>query len=173
MLEFIVVALLAQRNGRLAEARGHSNRQLWLITIAFWFGAELLGAFIGVAIFGSHSEILGPVYLVALVFAVFGGVASYLYANSLSVEPWAGLPVGFVPTHAIPPGGLPVFVYPDASHQPVGTVTAGDRVMAVASAGDWIQIRTIEGWVGWVDGRQLMPVSPADPMPGAPTPPDA
>ncbi len=171
MLEFVVVFFLAQRNGRVAEARGHAKRQQWLITIGFWFGAEIAGALVGVALFGDQAGVLGPVYVLALGCAVLGGVGSWLYTNSLPIQPWAGLPIGWLPTHLVPAGGLPVFDYPNPSRQPVGTAPESTRVMITAAAGDWAQIRTIEGWMGWVDGRRLVPANPMDPS--AFTPPGA
>lgn len=64
----------------------------------------------------------------------------------MALEAWQG-------THAAPAGGL-------ATHDAPGSAAtdrldAGTLVQVVERAGDWAEVRCSNGWICWVDGRQL------------------
>lgn len=58
-------------------------------------------------------------------------------------------------THAAPAGGLATHDAPDSAAS--DRLEAGTLVQVVERAGDWAEVRCSNGWVCWVDGRQLDP----------------
>jgi hypothetical protein len=68
------------------------------------------------------------------------------------------------PTHKVPAGGMAVWESPDPSRPPISALPGDTTVMEEQRAGDWVLARTQDGWRGWVDGRQLIPI----PRPAAP-----
>ena len=78
----------------------------------------------------------------------------------VAVAPPAPAPLAFAPTHRVPPEGLPSWAAPD----PSGSSTqlgGGLELEVVQRVADWAQVRASNGWVGWVDGRRLVPKSAA------------
>jgi len=74
----------------------------------------------------------------------------------------------FVPTMRVPPEGLTSWAKPDPNGP--STPLAGGLVVAEANrADDWVQVRASNGWVGWVDGRRLVPLT--EPSASTPTAP--
>jgi hypothetical protein len=43
-------------------------------------------------------------------------------------------------------------------------VTLAERLdlVVVERAGDWARVRAVNGWLGWVDGRRIVPGPPPD-----------
>lgn len=68
MLEIIALIFLTKNIGTLAEKKGLKPGTWKLYTVLCWFGSEILGAVIGVAVLGSENIILGV--LLGLVCAV-------------------------------------------------------------------------------------------------------
>lgn len=62
----------------------------------------------------------------------------------------------FAPTHRVPPEGLPSWAAPDPSG-PSTPLAGGLELEVVQRVADWAQVRASNGWVGWVDGRRLVP----------------
>ena len=79
MLEIIGIIFLANTNGKNAEARGRSPGPFKGLTFGLWFGGEVVGFFIGMLI--TDGEVY-PAYAIALIFAILGGIASYLLAKN-------------------------------------------------------------------------------------------
>lgn len=70
-------------------------------------------------------------------------------------------PPGFLPTHVVPPGGLPAWEAPDPS-RPTVALDPLLPVRLLDRRGDWGQVLCANGWSAWVDGRLLVAV-PQDP----------
>ncbi len=62
MLEIIALVFLTKNIGSLAQRKGLKPGTWKLYTVLCWFGAEILGALIGVLVFGSEN-IVGAVLL--------------------------------------------------------------------------------------------------------------
>ncbi len=85
MIELIALVLLVLRVGKILEAKGRKALHYQILTVALWFGGELLGAIVGFAII----VIIDPHDLVVFVLIVIcvlsgaaaGGLASYLIAR--------------------------------------------------------------------------------------------
>ncbi|MBM4409442.1 MAG: PrsW family intramembrane metalloprotease [Chloroflexi bacterium] len=69
--------------------------------------------------------------------------------------PPAPAPPAWAPTHLAPPDGLQSWDQPDAS-RPMTLLAAGLPLVVVQRVGDWAQVRAVNGWTGWVDGRRLV-----------------
>ncbi|MDR3260126.1 MAG: HEAT repeat domain-containing protein [Fusobacteriaceae bacterium] len=78
MLEIIVLILVCRKNIANARSRGQGKGLVIFYTLALWFGAEIIGAFIG-AFLGL--SMLG-VYFTAIVAAAIGGVVSNAVSKS-------------------------------------------------------------------------------------------
>lgn len=66
-------------------------------------------------------------------------------------------PPAWTPTHRVPSGGMATWDAPDGSRPPVSQLPGDVELVVEGSAGDWSQVRTANGWRGWVDGRLLTP----------------
>jgi hypothetical protein len=160
MIEFVVVYLLARRNGRLVEAKGHSGTSYRWGTVGLWFGFEIVGFIVGSALMRpARDEITGVYLLFGLGGAAIGAAISYLWANS---APMLGTPISY-PTHMTPPAGMPAWAQPDPSAQPVTVLPPQMPVILVTRQGDWALVRIANGWQGWVDARILVPGPGASP----------
>ena len=60
------------------------------------------------------------------------------------------------PTHVVPAGGAPAWDAPDPSRPPVARLSERVELVVVARAGAWAQVRGVNGWTGWVDGRRIV-----------------
>jgi RsiW-degrading membrane proteinase PrsW (M82 family) len=58
--------------------------------------------------------------------------------------------------YLVPHGGLAVWGTPDRASLPMGVLPDRLELVVVASAGAWAQVRSVNGWTGWVDGRLLV-----------------
>jgi len=67
----------------------------------------------------------------------------------------------WAPTHVVPPGGLPAWDAPDPARQPVALLSERVELVVIARAGAWAQVRGVNGWTGWVDGRRILERRPA------------
>jgi len=86
MLEIIILIFLAKEIGILAARKGLKPGLWKLYLVIGWIGMELLGATIGVIIFGPRNLI--SVFLVAVAFAI----TSYFYIKAnLNKRPNVGL----------------------------------------------------------------------------------
>ncbi|GAB2941447.1 hypothetical protein [Streptomyces heilongjiangensis] len=72
---------------------------------------------------------------------------------------------GFLPTHVVPPGGLPAWEAPDPA-RPTVPLDALLPVQVLDRLGDWGQVLCANGWSAWVDGRLLVAVPQAPPAAG-------
>jgi hypothetical protein len=86
-------------------------------------------------------------------------------AATSSITPAAAV---FVPTHGLPPGGLPAWDAPGASGPPAVRLSERAELVVDARSGPWAQVRDVNGWTGWVDGRQLQRRLPWQSSPAAP-----
>ncbi len=151
MIEFVVVFLLARKNGQMAEEKGVSGTRYRWGTAGLWFGCEILGAIFGALIL-ANAEDTSAIYLFALVGAVVGGCISYYWARSVVPNPAAS----WFPTHRSPAGGLQAWAAPDPSQQPVIVIPPNVDLVLVSTAGEWAQVRAYNGFVGWVDAKLLL-----------------
>ncbi|MFJ9738287.1 hypothetical protein [Streptomyces sp. NPDC101166] len=74
---------------------------------------------------------------------------------------------GFLPTHVVPPHGMPAWEAPDPA-RPTVSLDALLPVRLTERRGDWGHVLCANGWSAWVDGRRLIAV-PQDP-PGTDAP---
>lgn len=86
MLEIIALIFMTREIGRLAESKGLKPTIWKFYNVAGWVVFELLGAIIGVMIFGIDN--LVSVFLVAILFAV---TSYFIIKGYLSKLPDAGL----------------------------------------------------------------------------------
>ena len=77
MLEILFIIFLSNKNKANAISRGRKPGMFIGLTIGLWFGLEFLGAFIG-----TLADMGAGAYGLALLFAIIGGVASYLIAKN-------------------------------------------------------------------------------------------
>ncbi|MFM9370412.1 hypothetical protein [Streptomyces sp. Da 82-17] len=73
----------------------------------------------------------------------------------------------FLPTHVVPPDGLPTWSSPDAT-RPTAPLDPLLPVQVVERRGDWACALCSNGWSAWVDGRLLLPVPHGPPAAGQP-----
>jgi RsiW-degrading membrane proteinase PrsW (M82 family) len=76
-----------------------------------------------------------------------------------SVEAEAPSAAGWSPTHHVPAGGMAAWDAPDPARQPVAWLAERVELVVLAQAGAWAQVRGVNGWTGWVDGRLLVRMS--------------
>jgi hypothetical protein len=76
---------------------------------------------------------------------------------TVPVQTPAVVPLVWMPTHLAPPGGMAAWDAPDPSRPPVVQLAEQLELVVESSAGAWTQVRAVNGWRGWVDGRLLIP----------------
>ena len=83
----------------------------------------------------------------------------------------------FRPTHRAPDGGLRTWAVADPATATGPMIDAGVEVSIVEQEGDWTRVACSNGWMAWVDGRDLQRLPPASPpaaaAPGPTTPASA
>jgi hypothetical protein len=92
-------------------------------------------------------------WLLALAGAVGGAAIAWFAASQVPVNPirlWS-------PTHVTPPAGAPAWAQPDPALPPMLMIPGNVEVVLEQRAGDWAQIRTANGFAGFVDARILVP----------------
>ena len=62
----------------------------------------------------------------------------------------------WTPTHLVPPGGMAAWNAPDPSRPPMLNLPERLELVVETRAGAWAQVRAVNGWRGWVDGRRLV-----------------
>ncbi len=62
----------------------------------------------------------------------------------------------WTPTHLVPPGGMAAWIAPDPSRPPMLNLPERLELVVESRAGAWAQVRAVNGWRGWVDGRRLV-----------------
>jgi hypothetical protein len=70
-------------------------------------------------------------------------------------------PVGFIPSHQVPPQGMAAWSQPDPSMKPVGALSPGAGLKLLNISGAWAQVADPLGNSYWVDYRLLVPMQPA------------
>jgi hypothetical protein len=84
MLEIIAIYLFCKNVGNIIRNKGRKPIGYQLMTVAFWFGGEILGAIAGMIFFGFEEESINPlVYVAALVGALIGGIVAMVIAKQL------------------------------------------------------------------------------------------
>ena len=56
----------------------------------------------------------------------------------------------------VPPGGIAAWPMPDASRLPALVLPERLELVVEARTGLWAEVRSANGWRGWVDGRLLV-----------------
>jgi hypothetical protein len=83
--------------------------------------------------------------------------------------------MAFAPTHRAPDEGLDAYAAPDPAPGAAAQIPGGLEIEVIERRADWAQVRTGNGWEGWVDGRRVveLPVAPpvATPPPVVTPPP--
>ncbi len=76
-------------------------------------------------------------------------------ASGAAEQPASAPSSGWLPTHAVPPGGLQAWGSPDPATPVAANLDAGLPLRVLERAGDWARVEASNGWTGWVDGRRL------------------
>jgi RsiW-degrading membrane proteinase PrsW (M82 family) len=63
----------------------------------------------------------------------------------------------WVPTHVVPRGGIPAWSSPDSARGPVAVLPERTELVVLGGTEEWARVEAENGWVGWVDGRLLVP----------------
>ena len=74
---------------------------------------------------------------------------------TVPVAPHPG--AGGVPLFLVPPGGIAAWLFPDATRLPALVLPPRLELLVEARHGPWAEVRSVNGWRGWVDGRLLLP----------------
>ena len=80
MLEIIGIYFASKNIAEIAQSKGYSAGLYRFLTFLCWFGGELLGAVLGIILFGEESLII---YLVALGGAIGAFLLLKQYVNNL------------------------------------------------------------------------------------------
>jgi RsiW-degrading membrane proteinase PrsW (M82 family)/septal ring-binding cell division protein DamX len=62
----------------------------------------------------------------------------------------------WAPTHLVPAGGMAAWDAPDPSRPAMVNLPERLELVVESRAGAWAQVRAVNGWRGWVDGRRLI-----------------
>ncbi len=65
----------------------------------------------------------------------------------------------YVPSHAVPDGGLAAWDVPDGLRPPAATLDPGLDVQLLERQGAWAHVVCSNGWETWVDAGRLVPLS--------------
>jgi len=105
MLEVLFLWFLTRQIRKIVEPKGRKPFGYQTMLVAFWFGGEIVGAFIGFLLF-SEADLQCLVYIPALLGAALGAGVAFLIASSLSP---AVPQIPYDPGASIPayPGQLP------------------------------------------------------------------
>jgi protease PrsW len=85
------------------------------------------------------------------------GVTPALGISASNVEAVRSMPeeVPWEPNAVAPLSGLAAWTEPDGTTPAAGRIEPGTALVVVQRTGDWAQVRAINGWTGWVDGRLM------------------
>ena len=98
MLEILLLVYLCRHIGRTLRDKGRSPGLYQFLLVAMWFGGEIFGAIVAVAVLGVDGA---GAYLGALVGAAGGATIAFVIANSLAPAASAA-PPGFAVMPAAP-----------------------------------------------------------------------
>lgn len=84
MLEILVLWQLTKQIGHMVEQKGRKSGWYKVLTVALWFGGEIMGAIVGVILASAGESTQCMVYLCALGGAAIGAGVAYLIASRLS-----------------------------------------------------------------------------------------
>lgn len=93
MLEIICIIWLWKTNGKNALAKGQNPRKYHILTLAWWFGLEVVGVMFGMLVLGALSPGSDPVmyaYMCGILGAAIGGVISYRLAKNAPQGDYSG-----------------------------------------------------------------------------------
>ena len=90
-MEILLLIYLCRRLGAILRAKGRSPGWYQFLMVLLWFGGEIFGAVVTVAVLRMDG---GPAYLGALVGAAGAAVLAFVIANSLAPTTPEG-PQGF------------------------------------------------------------------------------
>ena len=121
MLEVFAIIMLSNKNKANALARGRKPGGFQGLTVALWFGLEIVGFLIGIA-----AELGWGAYVLALVFAGVGGLISYLVAKNCK-------PGDYVPQAAIMTDAFALSAQPLAAPARIDIVRESSMVGAIVS----------------------------------------
>jgi len=68
---------------------------------------------------------------------------------------------GWTATHLTPREGIDTWIAPDPTVPPASELDGRVEVQVVDTAGEWAQVRGVNGWEGWLDGRLLEQIDPS------------
>jgi hypothetical protein len=131
MLEIFAIVWLSNKNKANALARGRKPGGFTGLTIALWFGLELIGFLIGIA-----AKLGWGAYVLGLVFAVIGGLISYLIAKNCK-------PGDYVPPSA---------VMADAAARSAQPLAALSRIDIVRESS---MVGAVVGWSFELNGQYI------------------
>src|SRR5512140_3590215 len=152
MLEFLIVYFVAKKNGAIVEAKGHRGTRYKWLTAGLWFGGEIAGFIVGLAIGGRDADI-ATVYVFAILGALIGVAIAWWLASNVTPAP---MPVWNF-THSVPPQGISAWAQPNPALAPIMTIPGGVQLIVLGQAGDWAQVAAANGFSGFVDARLLVP----------------
>lgn len=76
MLDIIVLIFLVIHMGKLAQQKGLKPGPWKLYTVLGWFGGEIIGAFLGILLFGMDNIVS------VVLMAIAGAITGYLFVKS-------------------------------------------------------------------------------------------
>lgn len=65
-------------------------------------------------------------------------------------------PATWAPTHRVPLGGMRAYAHPHPAAPVVAELPERLELRLVERRADWANVRAVNGWTGWVDGRRLV-----------------
>lgn len=79
---------------------------------------------------------------------------------AVGIAPWPTESAGkaamvVLPTVAVPPGGMDSWSKPEATGT-TRSLPEGLQLAVMGRSGDWAQVRSPNGFIGWVDNRRLV-----------------
>jgi hypothetical protein len=74
--------------------------------------------------------------------------------SGTALQTWVGVPGPQI--WLVPPGGIPTWPTPDATRLPAIVLPERLELVVEARTGSWAEVRSANGWRGWVDGRLLV-----------------
>jgi serine/threonine protein kinase len=85
-------------------------------------------------------------------------VAARTVGHSGSHQPTQPTPTArFLPSHLVPAQGLAAWTTPDGRYPPTAVMDPALPVQLLRWWGDWAEVRCSNGWIAWVNGRELVP----------------
>jgi RsiW-degrading membrane proteinase PrsW (M82 family) len=109
-----------------------------------------------------RSALAGTPFMPPMLFARLGPINGP--GNGPSPQAWAAAGAPVIPANTparpqislVPPGGIAAWPTPDASRLPALVLPERLELVVEARNGPWAEVRSANGWRGWVDGRLLV-----------------